>query len=147
MNRRVFARLFGIAAVAVGLNACSHMGTTASLFDQLGGIGQVNKLSGNMMQSMTKNPALSGLMGNVNTTTATQKLSDQLCSALGGGCAAPYTSEQIANAANKLNPEQKAAVSDSFSSALKSVTGNSQLQETISKTLGSKLGGIAGSLL
>jgi hypothetical protein len=50
-------------------------------------------------------------------------------------------------AASRLTPEQKAAVSENFSSSLNSVTSNSALRESVTKSLGSKMGGILGAVL
>ena len=147
MNRRIFANLAGGLLVAVALNGCSSLGTAASLYDQLGGMGQVTKLAGGMMNSLVKNPEMLGLLSKVDTSGATTKVADQLCSALGGDCAAPFSADQIANAAGKLNPAQTEAVSNSFSSALKTVTDSPELTSAITKSLGDQLGGIVGALL
>jgi hypothetical protein len=104
MNRRTFA---WVAVLAVGLNGCSgmgSMGSTASLYQQLGGTDAVSKLAGNMVTSSLKDPRLSGLLGKVNPTAATPKVADQMCAALGGGCKAPFSDQQVAAAADRLTP-------------------------------------------
>jgi hypothetical protein len=147
MNRRTFA---WVAVLAVGLNGCSgmgSMGSTASLYQQLGGTDAVSKLAGNMVTSSLKDPRLSGLLGTVNPTAATPKVADQMCAALGGGCKAPFTDQQVAAAADRLTPEQKTAVSENFGSSLGSVTNNPVLKEAVTKSLGSKMGGVLGVLM
>jgi truncated hemoglobin YjbI len=123
------------------------MGSAASLYQQLGGMGTVNKLAGNMLTSSMKDPRLAGLLGNVNPTVATPKVADQMCAALGGGCKPALTDQQMATAANRLTPEQKTAVSENFSSSLNSVTTNTVLREAVTKSLGSKMGGILGAVM
>jgi hypothetical protein len=146
MNKRIFTRFLAGAMALFLLNGCS-MGSAMSLFDQLGGMGQMSKLTGNMLGSLVKNPSMAGLLGNIDMTGATGQVSDQLCAALGGGCSAPFSADQIASAANKLNPTQQQAISDSFGSALSSVTDSPELQKAINKSVGSQLGGIVGALL
>lgn len=150
MNRRTFTSLAGVAVLAVGLNGCSgmgSMGSTASLYQQLGGMDSMSKLAGNMVSSSMKDPRLAGLLGKVNPTAATPKVADQMCAALGGGCKAPLTDQQVAAGADRLTPEQKTAVSENFGSSLNSVTNNAVLREAVTKSLGSKMGGVLGALM
>jgi hypothetical protein len=150
MNRRTFGRLAGIAVLAVGLNGCAgtgSMGSAASLYQQLGGMDSMSKLAGNMMTSSMKDPRLAGLLGKVNPTAASPKVADQMCAALGGGCKAPFTDQQVAAAADRLTPEQKTAVSENFGSSLNSITSDPTLRSAVTKTLGSKMGGVLGALL
>jgi truncated hemoglobin YjbI len=123
------------------------MGSSAELFQQLGGMDSVSKLAGSMLNSSMQDPRLSGLLGGVDKSAASSKVADQMCSALGGGCAAPYTNDQLSAAANKLSPAQKSAVSDNFTTALNSVTSNPAVREAVTKSLGSKMGGIVGALI
>jgi hemoglobin len=141
-----FSQLLIIFPLLAALSACSSTGAM-SLVDQLGGMGQVTKLAGGFVNNMVSNPTLSGLLANVDTSAATAKMSDQLCAGLGGDCTPPFTNDQIADAASKLSPEQKSAVSSSFSSALASVTTSPAVRDAVTKTLGSKMSGIVGSLL
>jgi hypothetical protein len=94
-----------------------------------------------------KDPRLAGLLGKVNPTAATPKVADQMCAALGGGCKAPFTDQQVAAGADRLTPEQKTAVSENFGSSLSSVTNNAVLREAVTKSLGSKMGGVLGALM
>ena len=146
MNRRIVTNFFAAILALAVLNGCS-MGSAMSLYDQLGGMGQLSKLTGNMMGSLVNNPSMAGLLSNIDMTGATGQVTDQLCAALGGGCSAPFSADQIASAANKLNPNQQQAVSDSFGSALNAVTDSPDLQKAINKSLGSQLSGIVGALL
>jgi truncated hemoglobin YjbI len=148
MNR-AFARVAGVVLIAIGLNGCSgmgSMGSATSLYQQLGGMDTVSKLAGNMVTSSMTDPRLAGLLGKVNPSTATPKVADQMCAALGGGCKPAFTDQQMAAAASRLTPEQKTAVSENFSSSLNSVTSNSVLREAVTKSLGSKMGGILAVL-
>jgi hypothetical protein len=150
MNRRTFTSLEGVAVLAIGPNGCSgmgSMGSTASLYQQLGGMDSMSKLAGNMVSSSMKDPRLAGLLGKVNPTAATPKVADQMCAALGGGCKAPLTDQQVAAGAARLTPEQKTAVSENFGSSLNSVTNNAVLREAVTKSLGSKMGGVLGALM
>ena len=150
MKRTVLVTVAGLSAMVLAFSGCGSgmsMGTATSLYEQLGGKEVVSKLANNLVSSSMKDPRLSGLLGNVNPTTASTKMSDQLCSALGGGCQAPYSDQQVASAANRLSPEQKSAVSDNFTSSLNSVTSNPAVREAVTKALGSKMGGILGAVL
>jgi hypothetical protein len=145
----ILAKLASVSVLMLALSACSNMGSmgsTASLYQQLGGTDSVTKLANNLVSSSMKDPRLSGVMGNVNSSTASSKVADQLCSALGGGCAAPYTDSQVQAAADRLTPDQKSAISDNFKSSLDAVTSNSAVRDAVTKSLGSKLSGILGAV-
>lgn len=140
-----------LAAAAVSLVGCSSMGSmgsAASAFDQLGGMGNVTKLAGGFVNSSMKDPRLSGLLAgkSVDATASSAKVSDQLCSMLGGGCKAPLNDDQLKTAAGKLSPEQSKALSDNFSSTLNSLASNPAVRDAVTKSLGSKLGGLGGLL-
>jgi hypothetical protein len=147
-----FARIAGIAgafALMLSFNASSGIDSLTSavnLYQQLGGASTVNKLAGSLLGSAKKDSRLSGLMGNVDTTAASPKVSDQLCATLGGGCKAPYTDEQIKAAGSKLTPDQKTAVSETLKSSLKSLSTNPMVRDAAAKALGPKLGGILALL-
>lgn len=149
MNRRTLSRFLGVVTVAAALSGCGgmeSMGSAASLYQQLGGMETVNKLAGNMLTSSMKDPRLAGLLGNVSPSAATPKVANQMCATLGGGCQAPFTDQQVAAGADRLTPEQKTAVSENFGSSLNSVTSNALVREAVSKSIGSKMGGILGAL-
>jgi truncated hemoglobin YjbI len=137
--------------LATSIAGCSNMGSmgsAVSAFEQLGGMSSVNKLASGFVNSALKDPRLSGLTAGktVDAVASTAKVSDQLCAILGGGCKAPLTDEQLSSVANKLSPDQRKALSDNFSSTLNSLASNPAVRETVSKAVGSKLGGLGGLL-
>src|SRR5688572_31972110 len=106
MDYARIARIAGAFALMLSFNASSGIESLTSavnLYQQLGGASTVNKLAGSLLGSAKKDSRLSGLMGKVDTTAATPKVSDQLCATLGGGCKAPYTDEQIDRKSTRLN--------------------------------------------
>ena len=129
----------------------SHRGVAGvklyALFQQLGGSDMVSKLSSSFLQKAVKDPRLSGLLGKVNPGDLSPKVSQQMCAMLGGDCKAPLTDQQIAAGEKKLDPNQKKALSDNFSSALGSVGGNPLAKEGVARMLGPKMGGIVGALI
>jgi hypothetical protein len=124
------------------------MNSAASAFDQLGGMSSVNKLASGMVNSSLKDPRLSGLTAgrSIDAAASSAKVSDQLCAILGGGCKAPLSNDQLSAAANKLSPDQAKALSDNFTSTLNSLSSNPAVRDTVTKAIGSKLGGLAGLL-
>ena len=151
MNTTLFGKVAaGVSIVALGLCSCSGMSETKSavnLFQQLGGSQSMTKMASGLLSSSAKDPRLSTLMSHVDTSTATQKVSDQMCSALGGGCAAPFTNSQLETAAHHFTPLQTDAIADHFGSAVSSVTSDPTLRSAVTKTLGNKVGGILGAVL
>ena len=150
MTRTILVTVGFLSALVLGLNGCggttSTMSSAMSLYDQLGGKESVSKMASSLVNSSMKDPRLSGLLGGVNPSTASAKVSDQMCATLGGGCTAPYTDSQVAAAADRLTPVQKTAVSENFASSLNSLTSNPALRDAVTKSLGSKMGGILGGL-
>ena len=151
MNRWGFGRTVTAVLLALGLAACSSttsMSSAVSAFDQLGGMSSVNKLASGLVNSSLKDPRLSGLTAgrNIDATASSAKVSDQLCAILGGGCKAPLSNDQLSAAANKLSPDQTKALSDNFASTLNSLSSNPAVRDTVTKAIGSKLGGLAGLL-
>jgi len=143
-------KLAAVSAVVLALCGCSGMGVMGSsppnLYNQLGGMDSINKLASGFVSSSKSDPRLAGIMGDVNASNASSRVADQLCVALGGGCAAPYSDSQLQAAADRLSPDQKSAISDNFTSSLNSVTSNPLLRNSVSKALGSKMGGILGAV-
>jgi hypothetical protein len=151
MKRWGFGRTVTAVLLATGLAACSSttsMSSAVSAFDQLGGMNSVNKLASGWVNSSLKDPRLSGLTAgrNIDATASSAKVSDQLCAILGGGCKAPLSNDQLSAAANKLSPDQTKALSDNFASTLNSLSSNPAVRDTVTKAIGSKLGGLAGLL-
>jgi hemoglobin len=140
--------LLSVGVVAL-LSACSSMSSVnpTSLYSQLGGKEAISKLSGNLLSGATSDPRLTSLLGKVDVGAATPKLNDQLCAALGGGCKAAFSPDQISAAAKKLNPSQASALQEVFNSSLGKSGVSSALQGPMKEALGSQLNGIVGSLL
>ena len=137
-----------VLVISLGFGAGAVRGQMlGNLFEAVGGMDTVSKLASSLLSSAAKDPRLAGLLGKMNTSTATPKLTDQLCAMLGGGCKAPLTDQQISAGAKKLNPSQTKALSDNFSSALNAVSSNPLVKEGITKAIGPKLGGIVGALI
>jgi truncated hemoglobin YjbI len=154
MNTTLFAKVVAaVSLVAFALSGCSSMSATseaksaASLYQQLGGSESMTKLASGMLNSSAKDQRLSTLLSHVDIPAATQKVSDQMCSALGGGCKAPYSNSQLSTAAYNLSSYQTMAVADHFDSALKALTSDPTLRNAVNKSIGSKLGGIVGAVL
>jgi hypothetical protein len=144
-------RLIGFLLVAL-LGAVLGAGPTAaqmmgSLFQMAGGTDALGKLASGMLQSSASDPRLAGLLGKVDVKTLAPKLTDQMCSMVGGGCKAPLTDEQIKAGESKLDESQTKALSDNFASSLKNVTDNPLVKEGLSKAIAPKLGGIVGGLI
>ena len=63
------------------------------------------------------------------------------------GSSAETLAERNKAGEKKLDPNQKKALSDNFSSALGSVGGNPLAKEGVARMLGPKMGGIVGALI
>ncbi len=146
MGRQSTVKWLAILGVALAASTGTAQ-TLGNLFQMMGGMDTVQKLSGNFLQSAAKDPRLTELLGKADTSAMAPKLSDQMCSLLGGGCKAPLTDQQIAAGASKLDANQTKALSDNFSSSLGSVASNPLVKEGVSKAIAPKLGGIVGGLL
>ncbi len=148
MKQWGLGRTATVLLLASSVAACSSMGSTTSAFDQLGGMSSVNKLADGLVNSSLNDPRLSGLTAGsrANATASATKVSDQLCSMLGGGCKAPFSSDQLSAAMNKLSPEQSKALTENFNSTLNSVASNPAVRESVTKAIGGKLGGLGGLL-
>src|SRR5262245_8708698 len=147
MNLQNLGRWLALVLLSLGLAVGNSMAQLGSLFQQLGGMDMVGKLSSSFLQSSVKDPRLSGLLGKVNPSALSPKLTDQMCSMLGGGCKVPLNDKQIADGEKKLDANQKKALTDNFSSSLGSVASNPLVKEGVMSIVGPKLGGIVGALL
>jgi hypothetical protein len=149
MNQRLsvgwLTLLLTLSFGLVASNGMAQLG--GSLFQQLGGSEMVGKLASSFLEKSVKDPRLAGLLGKVKPGAMSPKLSEQMCAILGGGCKAPLTDQQIAAGEKKLDPNQKKALSDNFSSSLSSITSNPLAKEGVSRVLGPKMGGIVGALI
>ena len=140
------------ALMAIGISGCKNMGAASSAvsaFEQLGGTSNLTKVASSFLGSTLKDPQLSGLTAgkSIDSAATTGKLTNQLCSLLGGGCQAPLTDSQVNAAASKVSPDQSKAISSNFASALKSVVSDPAVQKLVTSAVGSKLPGIVGALL
>jgi len=148
-----YVLLGGVAAVLVsGIAGCSGMGSATkalSAYEQLGGSQNLSSISSGFVNSSLKDPRLSALTAgkSIDPTAASGKVSNQLCSMLGGGCKAPMTDSQLSTAASKLTPSQSQAISENFSSSLKSIVSDPKVQQLVTSSLGSKLPGVLGGVL
>jgi hypothetical protein len=123
--------------------------SAVSTFQKLGGSSNLTNIASGFVNSSLKDPRLSGLTAgkSVDAAAASGKVSNQLCSMLGGGCQAPMTDAQITSAASKITPDQSKAISENFGSALNSVVSDPTVRQLVTNTVGNKLPGIVGGLL
>jgi hypothetical protein len=136
-----FALLFGCGGSSVSGLA------TQALMSQIGGKDSLSGLAGSFLSSSAKDSRLSGLMGGADVNAVQPKLTNQLCSMLGGGCQAPLSEDQIAQSAKKVTPEQNAALKENFGSSLGGMNLSPSLQGAVTKAIAPKLGGIVAGLL
>src|SRR5262245_7308471 len=146
-------RRFWFASLALsmifGCSSSSGVANVAAqgLMGQMGGMGSMSKLAGSFLQTTAADSRLSGLMDAGDVDAMQPKLSNQLCSMLGGGCKAPLSEDQIAKGAQKLTPAQSDAVKENFGESLGGMNFSSALQGAVSKAVAPKLPGIIGALL
>ena len=150
MNGKTLVKSVAVVTFGVGLGVCDSLGQglgLGNLFQMVGGMDTVGKLSSGLLKSSASDPRLSGLLGKLDTNAVAPKLAEQMCSMLGGGCKAPLSDQQIEAGKAKLDDTQTKALGDNFSSTLKSVTDNPLIREGVSKAVAPKLGGIVGALI
>ena len=147
MSLATFTRALVALALVAGAAGCSSMGSTMSLFDRLGGMDGVKSLSNAFVNNVASDSRTGSMVSGANTTALKSKMSDQLCAMSGGGCNAPLTSAQIADAGKKVNATQSSALSESFSKALDTVKVAPGVKEGAAKLMGPQLGGILAGLM
>ena len=148
MKHSALVRWLALLIIGVGLGVGQSLAQSiGSMFQMIGGMDTVKKLSTSVLESAAKDPRLAGALGKMDTSAATPKLADQMCSMLGGGCKAPLTNAQIAAGSSKLDSSQTKALSEHLGSSLDSVTNNSLVKKGVSKAIAPKLGGIVGALI
>src|SRR5215468_6625134 len=104
MKRQISVRWLVLLIVSLGLGASDGVAQSiGNLFQMMGGMDTVGKLSSNLLKSSASDPRLAGVLGKVDAGAVSPKLADQMCSMLGGGCKAPLTDQQIAAGAGKLD--------------------------------------------
>ena len=142
------ALVLGIAGGIAGCGgAMSGAKGAMSLYEQVGGMDQINSLTDKFMANVSSDSRTKSLLANADQASVKSKLSNQLCSMTGGGCAAPLTDSQIAAGAKKVDPATTSALNDSLSKAVGSMSSSSVVKDTLTKAIGPKLGGIVGGLL
>src|SRR5262245_26246252 len=129
-NRRWCVTIL-LALVALALNGCSSLGSSASLFKQLGGMDTVKSLSSEFLKNVSGDSRVGGLLAGQDVSSLSSKLTSQICSMTGGDCKAPLSSQQIADAAKKIDPNTSSALSDNFTKALDTVTSSSTVRDSI----------------
>ena len=104
MKHSVLGRWLAFVIIGVGLGAGQTSAqSVGSMFQMMGGMDTVKKLSTSVLESAAKDPRLSGALGKMDTNTAVPKLAEQMCSMLGGGCKAPLTNADIKAGSSKLD--------------------------------------------
>jgi hypothetical protein len=151
MRRELRRYWFALLALSMILGCSGSSGVTGmaaqGLMSQMGGMGSMSKLAGSFLQTSAADSRLSGLLGAGDVDAMQPKLSNQLCSMLGGGCKAPVSDDEIAKGAQKLTPAQSEAVNDNFSQSLGGMNFSSALQSAVKNAVAPKLPGIIGALL
>ena len=118
-----------------------------SLFDQLGGMEGLRSLSDSFVNNVAADQRTSKLVSGANMGSLKTKLTDQLCAMAGGGCKAPLTSSQIADAGKKVDASTRGALNESLSKALDSIKATPLAKQGVTSLLGPELGGIVAGLL
>jgi hypothetical protein len=140
-----------VLSLVVGLVGCGTVGdtgrSTASLFDQMGGIGQIRALSDSFVNNVAKDNRTSGLVANADQAALKSKMSNQVCAMTGGTCTAPLTEAQIADAAKKVDTPTSRALDESFTGALDAIKAVPGVKDAMTKAIGKKLPGILAGLL
>lgn len=109
----------------------------------------ISHLASGFVGSALKDPRLAGLSAgkSVDAAATSGKVTNQLCAMLGGGCKAPLSEQQVAQAASKVSPEQSSAISEHFNSSLSSIESNSKVRDIVMASVGDKLPGVLAGVL
>src|SRR5215470_18000410 len=142
MTVRLIAGCLVALTLVVGAGGCASLGGTSGLLDQLGGSSTLKALTDAFVNNAASDPRSSKLLSGANLGTLKTKVSDQFCSALGGGCQPPLTSAQITEAAKKVDTPTSSGLTDSLMKALDSVKASPIVKEGVTKLMGPQLGGI-----
>ena len=147
MTVRKIAGCLVALTLVVGLGGCASMGGAAGLLDQLGGSSALKSRTDSFVNNAASDPRSSKLLTGANLGSLKTKVSDQVCSVLGGDCKAPLTSAQVTEASKKVDAPTSAGLKDSLLKALDSVKANPAVKDSVSGLLGPQLGGIVAGLL
>jgi hypothetical protein len=146
MLRKSLLLLASSAILACSTSTVANV-AAQGLMGQMGGMSSMSSLAKGFLESSASDSRLAGLMSPGDVGAMQPKLQDQMCSMLGGGCAAPLSDEQIQAGASKLTPTQADAVKDNFGSSLGGMNLSSSVQSAVSRAIAPKLPGIIGALL
>jgi hypothetical protein len=143
-----------LACSGTGSSMASGLADVAAqgLMNQVGGMDSMASLARNFLSYSAEDPRLTSVMGDTLADSGGRdamqlRLSDQLCSMLGGGCEPAVTDEQIAAGASRLTPEQSAAVNDNLGRSLSELNLSSTVKDAVTKAIAPKLPGVFGALL
>jgi hypothetical protein len=136
--------------VLAAFSGCGSMGSMAgsNLFSKIGG-SNVRNMAGDLVNNSIHDPRLAALTQgrNIDAAASSGKVSDQLCSMLGGGCRAPLSNTQVAEAAGRVTPEQSRAISEHFDSSLVHASNDPAVRDRIRQAVGDKIPGVLGGIL
>ncbi len=90
-----------IAALALHLGACTSLADNRPLYQQLGGVAGIERLSERMLQRMSTDPRTRRSFDGINLRTLSASLAAHLCKVADGPCV--YEGETMRNAHADLN--------------------------------------------
>ena len=141
-----------VALAAAAFSGCgsveSMAGGGSNLFSQVGG-GNVRNMAGDLVNNSLKDPRLASLTGgrNVDAAASAGKVSNQLCSLMGGGCRPPLSNTELAEGASRVTPEQSRAISEHFDSSLTHASPDPAVRDRIRQAVGDKVPSVLGGIL
>lgn len=150
MRKHVLAACVA-AVAAAAFSGCGSMesmaGDGGNLFSKIGG-GNLNNMAGDLVTKSINDPRLAALTHgrNIDPAASSGKVSNQLCSMLGGGCRAPLSNSQVAEAAGRVTPEQSRAISEHFDSSLSRASQDPAVRDRIRQAVGDKIPGVLGGI-
>jgi len=90
-----------LSALALLLGACTSLVDHRPLYQQLGGVAGIERLSGRMLQRMSTDPRTRRSFDGINLRTVSASLAAHLCKVADGPCV--YEGETMRNAHADLN--------------------------------------------
>lgn len=150
MRKRVLAACVAAVAAAAfsGCGSMGGMGGGSNLFSRIGG-DRVRNMAGDLVNNSIHDPRLASLTHgrNIDAAASSGKVSNQLCSMLGGRCRAPLSDSQLAAGAGRVTPEQSRAISEHFDSSLSHASTDPAMRDRIRQAVGDKIPGVLGGIL
>lgn len=140
------------ALAAVSFSGCSSVGSMAGggsdLFSRVGG-GNLRNMAGDLVNKSLRDPRLASLTGgrDIDSAASAGKVSNQLCSMMGGGCRAPLNNTELAEGASRVTPEQSQALSEHFDSSLVRASPDPAVRDRIRQAVGDKIPSVMGGIL